>query len=333
MPKVSVIVPVYNAANYIERCARSLLGQTLDDIEYIFIDDCSTDNSLEILYDIIKEFPSRYKTIKVEKMATNSRQAAVRGRGIQLATGDYVIHCDSDDWVDLDFYEKLYEEAVSSMADVVFAPVIDEYENSSNHRKTDYLCKTGKEIIANWYCYYNAMFTVNKLVKREIYHLNNILPFKDVNMWEDNGLMFRILYYADKVSSIKGSAYHYNRTNNGATTSNYGRNQVDQMIMCADKLDNFFADKTDAKRYEKSINSLKYLAKLNLITTSYEGIREFKELYPEADEAKRYINFNAFSTKGRIRFLFVKYNVAWLFVTLFKCLKFVQRIKSRLIKE
>ena len=90
-------------------------------------------------------------------------------------------------------------------------------------------------------------------------------------------------------------------------------------------LDKFFSEREDATNFTKTVNAVKYLAKLNLITTSYRGIREFKEFYPESEEAKRYISLNAFSTKGKIRFLFVKYNMAWLFVTLFKIAKLLMK--------
>jgi glycosyltransferase involved in cell wall biosynthesis len=252
-------------------------------------------------------------------MFTNSRQAAVRKHGIQLATGDYIIHCDSDDWVDVDYYEKMYSEAVKSNADVVFAPIMDEYVDSSVLRQTPPLPNTGKELVSNWYKTNIGMFTWNKLVKRTIYTEYGVLPFEGVNMWEDNGLMLRALYYARKVSFITGPAYHYNHTNMGAMTVGYGRSAVDQMLKCADLLDKFFSEKNDAQRYIKTVNAVKYLAKLNLITTKYTGIREFKQIYPECDEAVHYISLKAFSTKGKIRFLFVKYHLSWLFVTLFKC--------------
>ena len=139
-------------------------------------------------------------------------------------------------------------------------------------------------------------------------------------MWEDNGLMLRILYHANRVSSISGPAYHYNHTNMGAMTASYGRSAVDQMLKCADLLDKFFSEKNDAQEYVKTVNAVKYLAKLNLITTDYKGIREFKQIYPESNEAANYISLDAFSIKGKIRFLFVKYHFAWLFVTMFKCI-------------
>lgn len=325
MPKVSVIIPVYNVENYIERCATYLFNQTLDDIEYIFIDDCSPDRSVDILREILPLYPNRKASVKLEKMSTNSRQAAVRRRGIQLATGDYVIHCDSDDWVDLDYYEKMYREAIRSGADVVFAPIVDEYTDSSVLRKMESLPNTGKEIVANWYGTNIAMYSWNKLVKRSIYVENNILPFEGVNMWEDNGLMLRVLYYANKVSSITGTAYHYNHTNMGAMTASYGRSAVEQMIKCADLLGKFFSEKDDALQYVKTVNAVKYLAKLNLITTKFSGIQEFKHIFSESNEAVNYISLNAFSAKGKIRFLFVKYHMAWLFVTIFKLASFFYR--------
>lgn len=319
MPKISVIIPIFGVEKYIEKCAKSLFSQTIDDIEYIFIDDCTPDRSIEILKSVIDLYPSRKASVRIEKMPTNSRLAAVRRHGIQLATGNYVIHCDSDDWVDVELYEKMYDEAVQSGADVVFAPIVDEYVNASSLRKIYDLHKTGKDVVSEWYHKNVAMYSWNKLVKRSIYVENNILPFEGVNMWEDNGLMLRVLYYARKVSFITGPAYHYNHTNMGAMTVGYGRSAVDQMLKCADLLDKFFLEKDDAEMFTKTVNAVKYLAKLNLITTEYKGIREFKQIYPECDEAVHYISLKAFSTKGKIRFLFVKYHLSWLFVTLFKC--------------
>ena len=320
MPKVSVIIPIFKAEKYIEKCAKSLLNQTLDDIEYIFIDDCTPDNSIDILREIVKQFPSRRENVRIEKMPTNSRLAAVRRYGILLATGDYIVHCDSDDWVDIDLYEKMYIEAVLSNSDVVFAPIVDEYVNLSSLRKFKHLPEIGKDIVSEWYSTNIAMYSWNKLVKRTIYIENDILPFEGINMWEDNGLMLRVLYHAKKVSSIVGPAYHYNHTNMGAMTASYGRSAVDQMLKCADLLDKFFSEKNDAHEYVKTVNAVKYLAKLNLITTDYKGIREFKQIYPESNEAANYISLDAFSIKGKIRFLFVKYHFAWLFVTMFKCI-------------
>lgn len=325
MPKISVIVPIYNVERYIKRCAKSLFEQTLDDIEYVFIDDCSPDRSVDILQEVIKLFPNRRDNVRVERMPVNSRQAAVRKYGMQLATGDYIIHCDSDDWVDRDLYEKMYLEAINSDADVVFCPHVDEYNNCSIISQLPSLPKSGKELVANWYCTNIGMHTWNKLVKRIVLIDNNIFPFDGINVWEDNGLMLRAFYYISRISYISESAYHYNQTNINAISANLGRREINQMIECAKFLDNFFSNKNDGYRYRKTINSVKYLAKLNLVTTRFDLLDEFHHLFPESNEAVNYISLNAFSTKGRIRFLFVKYHLAWLFVILFKFVNFLYR--------
>lgn len=325
MPKVSVIVLVYNAENYIERCAKSLFEQTLDDIEYIFIDDCSPDRSVEVLQEVITQFPNRSENVRIEKMPKNSRQAAARKYGMQIATGDFMIHCDSDDWVDRDLYERMYLEAIYSNADIVFCPRVDEYSNSSIIRHLPQLPKSGKDLVSSWYHTNIGMHTWNKLVRRSVYIDNNIYPFEGVNLWEDNGLMLRVFYYVNKISFITGAVYHYNQANINAISANVGRSEINQMIECARRLEEFFAYKSDRDRYLKTINSIKYLAKLNLVTNRFDWLKEFYTLFPECNEAVKYISLNAFSTKGKIRFLFVKYHLAWLFVTLFKVVSFFRR--------
>lgn len=333
MPKVSVIIPVYNVEKYIERCSKSLFSQTLDDIEFIFIDDCTPDRSIDILKGVLDNFPKRKENVKIMRMPKNSNLAAVRKFGIEIATGDYIIPCDSDDWVDADLYEKMYIEAVKSNADVVICPVIDEYENYSSMRKfREYPC-SGKEVVSGWYCTNFGMHVWCKLIRRNLLIENNLYPYEGINLWEDNGLMLRALYYVNKISAIKDSAYHYNQANINAISVSYGHQGIEQMIKCAMLIDDFYSNKQDAEKYTKTVNALKFLAKINLVTTRYDWLKEFYALFPESNEAVNYISLNAFSTKGKIRFLFVKYHMAWLFVTLFKCFSVVQCLMKRSKKK
>lgn len=95
-PLVSVIVPVYNVAPYIERCAKSLFEQTLKDIEIIFVDDCSSDNSIELVKNLASNYPDRLAQIKYVRHERNRGLAQARKTGLDIATGEYVAHCDSD---------------------------------------------------------------------------------------------------------------------------------------------------------------------------------------------------------------------------------------------
>ncbi len=115
MPKISVIIPIYNAQNYLERCLDSVLNQTLKDIEILCIDDCSTDKSL----DILNRYEQKDNRIKVFKNKTNLGESAARNVGLDNATGEYIAFVDNDDKIDLNFYEKLYDKAIKTNADIV----------------------------------------------------------------------------------------------------------------------------------------------------------------------------------------------------------------------
>ena len=112
--KVSVIVPVYNVAPYLPACMESLCKQTLTDIEIIAVNDNSTDNCL----DILQTFAKKDNRIKIINNTTNQRTATARNAGLAAATGEYVSFIDGDDFLDTDFYEKLYANAIANNADI-----------------------------------------------------------------------------------------------------------------------------------------------------------------------------------------------------------------------
>lgn len=213
MPKVSVIIPVYGVEKYIERCARSLFEQTLNDLEYIFVDDCTPDRSIEILKTIIDEYRLRFaeekKTVRIERMPTNSGLPAVRRHGIQLATGDYIIHCDSDDWVDVDMYRAMYEKGVVENADVV---VCDFCKTDGQEIRIVY---KGGDINLNIEQFIEGMFiqkyhwsVCNKMVQRKIYEkIRYIYPV--ANMGEDMVLTMQNILYSNKLVYIQQPYYQY----------------------------------------------------------------------------------------------------------------------------
>lgn len=116
MKTVSIVIPVYNAEQYLERCIESLLKQTLDGMEFIFVNDCSTDSSLDILEKYKEKYPELIKLISSNE---NMRQGAARNAGIDLSEGDYIGFVDADDWVDASMFEKLYYCAVNNNYDIV----------------------------------------------------------------------------------------------------------------------------------------------------------------------------------------------------------------------
>jgi len=317
-PAVTVIVPVYNVSAYIEKCARSLFEQTLENLEILFVDDCSPDKSVEIIEHTLNEYPNRKRLTRIIHMPANAGLAGVRRRGIIEATGDYIIHLDGDDWIDADYYKSLYDTAIQTNADIVIGDEVMEYPDKTISKDNSVLPSSGKEIMKNWYKRTVGMFCHNKLVRRSIYVENDILPWEGLNMWEDNGLFARLFYHADKVVQTHGSVYHYNRCNVGAMTAGFGLKQVNQMIAVAEHLAEFFQAQPDAREFEKTVNAFKYLAKLNLITDSFTNYRRYKSLFPESDSIVAELDRNAFSAKGRIRFHMVRLGFAPIFILLFK---------------
>lgn len=211
MPKVSVIIPIYGVEKYIERCARSLFEQTLDDIEFLFIDDCTPDNSIHILQRVLKEYPHRNEQVIIHRMDQNSGQAKVREWGILHASGEYIIHCDSDDWLSVDIYHNLYEQAIAECADVV---VCDYHTVTGNNFVKNKACNTTEreDFIADILTQKVSCSVWNKLISRDLYRSSDLIFPKD-NMGEDVALVTQLLWKANKITYIdKPLYYYYNNT-------------------------------------------------------------------------------------------------------------------------
>ena len=123
--KVSVIIPAYNTEAYMEQCLESLLQQTLKDIEIIVVDDGSSDNTLSILRKYEQQYPKKVHVFHKE----NGGQASARNLALQHAKGEYLGFVDSDDWIDKEMYEEMYQKAVDEDADVVVCDMVDHYSD------------------------------------------------------------------------------------------------------------------------------------------------------------------------------------------------------------
>ena len=203
--KVSVIIPVYNTEKYLEKCLDSVCNQTLSDIEIICINDASTDNSLEVL----KQYAATDNRIKVISFEENKGAAAARNTGIEIATGEYIGFVDSDDYPDLDFYEKLYQKAIETGADAAKG----NYKNADNSYVDKLLNDKIKEDKNNFaYSYCSAIF------KREIISKNNI-RFPNLSDMEDPVFTVQFALLANKVGIV--DTYINIRTRENSITSGY----------------------------------------------------------------------------------------------------------------
>lgn len=204
MPKISVVVPVYGTEEYIERCARSLFEQTLDDIEYLFIDDCTPDHSIEVLQQVLEDYPQRKPQVVIHHIEQNIGLAAVRKWGMQNASGEYVIHCDSDDWVNIDMYRAMYEKAKEDGSDVV---VCDYYiHKGSSDTYTKAFDRTDKKCFIEDMIAMRVSWAVwNKLVRRK--RQETVYP--EGAMGEDLVITIQNVLSSDKISFLRQPYYYY----------------------------------------------------------------------------------------------------------------------------
>ena len=210
MPKVSVIVPVYNVEKYIEKCLNSLVNQTLQDIEIVIVNDGSTDNSDTI---IKKYIQNNHENIKYVTK-TNGGLSDARNYGMQYATGEYIAFLDSDDYVDVTIYEKMYNKAIEEKCDFVECDFVWKYDNKEvkdcgeiYHNKHEMLEKA--RVVA-W----------NKLIKRDLIEKTKI-EFPKGLRYEDVEFFYKLLPYIKKFGFVKEYLINYvQRGNSIANTQN-----------------------------------------------------------------------------------------------------------------
>lgn len=204
MPAVSVIIPVYKVEDYIERCARHLFEQTLEDIEYVFVDDCTPDSSICILERVLADYPSRSGSVTILHNSVNCGLPFSRRKGFEASTGDYIIHCDSDDWPENDMYAKLYAKASCENLDMVLCHrrVWSGGESVVGDDKlgaADVTAALLRQQIFN--------HVTNKLVSRRAYDKGVVWP--DKNMCEDSALIIQLACNCDSFGFVFEPLYNY----------------------------------------------------------------------------------------------------------------------------
>ena len=206
--KISVVVPIYGVEAYIADCARSLLSQSWACAEFIFVNDGTPDRSMEVLADVLKEFPAREVVIVNQE---NRGLPQARKAGIAKATGDYIMHVDSDDWLAPGALETLAQKAQETDADVIHYYVKKVRANGSSHisKDKDYgdPAKYAREIVR----FHSHGFMCNKLMKRSLYEKEIFYP--RYNMHEDMVLSCQLLAGARSLVLIPEPLYLYRRDN------------------------------------------------------------------------------------------------------------------------
>lgn len=294
--KVSVIVPVYGAENYIEQCARSLFGQTLDDIEYVIVNDCTIDKSISVLERVLKEYPHRADYVRIVNLEKNGGVANARTVGMMLATGEYTIHCDPDDYVDSDCYETLYNEAHRTNADIVTCDYYREKDDKIEYVTQRY-GSTPRKSIENFYEYPFFPSLWSALIRTSIIHVNQIYPYPGINTGEDLNVIFRIFLKAETLSYIHKAFYHYVQRNGSLTQKSieelWDKNIAPNLVLLSSFLDN-----QRSIEIQRTKHYLQYSKKLMLLQCKKPHWKMWYNTYKECIDSIDY--FQSYSAKHKL---------------------------------
>lgn len=246
LKKISILVPVYGTEKYIARCASSLFELSYDNIEYIFVDDCSEDHSILILKKTIEKYPKVKNRIKIIHHEENLGLGSTRLTGLLNSTGDYIWFVDSDDYVErntiiecLSFIEQDY--------DLIVFNYISEFAESSV--KSNIKKINTKSVLTHsvspmiWKCF----------IKRDLFFKYGIFPIQGINHSEDLLLLSRLVLVAQRPTVLKKCLYHYNCANKASYTANVNIKSVESAANAILIIFQFYRERQQVERYKFSL--------------------------------------------------------------------------------
>ncbi len=242
MKKVSIIVPFYNVEEYIERSIKSLVEQSLEDIEIILVNDGSKDGSEEIAKEYKRKYPD--KIVYLEK--ENGGLSDARNYALPYATGEYIAFLDSDDYVEEEMYEEMYVTAKMDKADIVECDYLWEYPEETIESKGR-AYKDRKDMLLN-----ARVVAWNKLIKKELLEKTRI-KFPVGLRYEDVEFFYKLVPYINSISIVKKPFIHYVQREN--SISNTQTAKTAEIIKVLDNVLEFYKEKNI---YEKYKNELEY---------------------------------------------------------------------------
>lgn len=277
MTKVSVIVPVFNTSSYIARCCHSLFSQTLSEIQFIFVDDGSNDGSFGIVRQVLMQYPERFGQCLLLSQSHQGVSAA-RQYGLDHATGEYVIHCDSDDWVESMTYEQLYKQAIATNADVVnFGYQVEDDEG--NKLQTVHALKPNEDLTFSIGLQVGSLCL--KLVRRQLLCQNHLCFPVGINWGEDLCLSLQTLILSANTQTLDLPFYHYGQYHSSITHT-IDTQRCNELVKCGDYIEQWLKDNNRFEQYQEQLFWLKFqLKQYFLIFPQVRDLTHWRMLFPE----------------------------------------------------
>ncbi len=283
LKSVSIIIPVYNAENTLPNCLDGLAALHYANVELLFINDCSTDASLDLLEKFCLPFSTQLRTAKVINHAHNQGVAAARNTGLDYATGDYIYYVDADDRVDPETIAETVEKAQQLDADIVgfnWSLTFDKNERRMNQPAFETPWQAVELMLRGTMRWNLWLF----LVKRSLYEDHQIRFIPGMNMGEDMMVMTKLFVHAKRVAYIDKAFYHYRQSNEASLTKTYSQAHMDQVSTNIQALEDFLLKSQYTAKLGDLIGFLKLNIKLPfLISPKSSQYKRWLSWFPEAN--------------------------------------------------
>lgn len=277
-PRVSVIVPFYNAAATIERTLRSLSAQAPAEAEFVFVNDGSTDSSASILRSFV-DVDSYLSTRCVTVESEIRRGAATAARlGLRASTGRYVMRCDADDFLEPGAIARMLDATDGERADVVIAPYIE--NRDGKRRIVDFACRPQS---LNDMPVDTLSFSVcNKLIRRSLLLNNGIEAFDGYDCWEDLGVVSRVMSLGPRVAFVDEPMYNYMiSSGSGSLTQSAAERIIADRLAVASLVEQWMEKRGVAPAYGEFLDHLKFAAKVKMLRGKRKDVDRWLSTFPE----------------------------------------------------
>ena len=290
MPLVSYLVPIYNVEKYLENCLESMFAQTYQNTEYVFVDDCSTDNSYNILLATLKKNNISQDKYTIVRHPQNEGIAVSRADCIANAKGEYVQFVDSDDWIEPDMTETLVEATQDSQIDLVGCYFIKDFLSGKQTRHSENYSQSCAENLVLCINYDISNVLWKMLIRRSLFSNFTITPHVDIV--EDYIISVKLYFYANSFAVVDKYLYHYVQYNEGRVSFQTLRS-ITNHIKGVKEVEEFLKTKElISQNISNLLNLRKFNIKSNFLTKNLFDIQAYRTTFPEADKVWRQINYS-----------------------------------------
>ena len=298
--KVSILVPIYNVEKFFSRCLESLFNQTYQNIEYVFVNDCTPDNSMVVLHNFMEKYPSRAKLVRIIENTNNCGIAIVRNTLIKNATGDYVLFVDSDDWIEEDMVEKLVDKAIQTDADVVGCDYYEDYPNKAVLFKQHYPTDRIEAMKAMTLLKIKGVLW-KLLIRHDLIVKNNLSFIPEIHFGEDYIFCCKLFFYAKSISNVDEALYHYVQYNPNNYCSSNSDKRIQSFAKAIKTVETFYRENGILDMVNTELLQRKFLCKSSYaLDKEKRNIKKWAFFFPESNGIWRTMNY---SVPNKMRFL------------------------------